>query len=203
MLLEEAVCYDYCILLAKLCSPLPCFILYSKAKVACYSRCFLTSYFCISHVCGPPKSDGSWWRGLTECGPLENGMAKHLQYSFLENPINSMKKQKDRTLKDELPRSVGAQYPTGDQWRNNFRKNEGMEPKQKQHPLVDGTGDRSKIWCCKERYCIGTWNVTSMKQGTLEMVKQEMARVNICLLGVSKLRWTGMDEFNSDDHYIY
>ena len=72
-------------------------------------------------------------------------MAKYLQYSFLENPINSMKKQKDRTLKDELPRSVGAQYPTGDQWRNNSRKNEGMEPKQKQHPVVDGTGDRSKI----------------------------------------------------------
>ena len=72
-------------------------------------------------------------------------MAKYLQYSFLENPINSMKKQKDRTLKDELPRSVGAQYTTGDQWRNNSRKNEGMEPKQKQHPVVDGTGDRSKI----------------------------------------------------------
>ena len=130
-------------------------------------------------------------------------MAKYLQYSFLENPINSMKKQKDRTLKDELPRSVGAQYPTGDQWRNNSRKNEGMEPKQKQHPVVDETGDRSKIWCCKKRYCIGTWNVKSMKQGTLEMVKQEMARVNICLLGVSKLRWTRMDEFNSDDHCIY
>ena len=76
-----------------------------------------------------------------------------------------MKRQKDRTLKDELPRSVGAQYATGDQWRNNFRKNEVMEPKQKQHPVVDGTGDRSKVRCCKEQYCVGTWNVRSMNQG--------------------------------------
>ena len=70
---------------------------------------------------------------------------KPLQYSYLEKPMNSMKRQKDRTLKDELPRSVGAQYATGDQWRNNSRKNEGMQPKQKQHPVVDVTGDRSKI----------------------------------------------------------
>ena len=123
--------------------------------------------------------------------------------SFLENPMNSMKRQKDRTLKDELPRSVGAQYATGDQWRNNSRKNEGMEPKQKQYPFVDGTGDRSKIWCCKEQYCIGTWNVKSMNQDKLEVVKQEMTRVNIDILGISELRWTGMGEFNSDDHYIY
>ena len=73
------------------------------------------------------------------------GNGKPLQYSCLENPINSMKKQKDRTLKEELPRLVGAQNATGDQWRNNSRKNEGMEPKQKQHPVVDGTGDRSKV----------------------------------------------------------
>ena len=79
-------------------------------------------------------------------------------------------RQKDRTLKDEFPRSVGAQYATGDQWRNNSRKNEGMEPKQKQHPVVDVTGDRSKVWCCKEQYCLGTWNVRSMNQGKLEMV---------------------------------
>ena len=82
------------------------------------------------------------------------GNGKPLQYSCLENPMNSMKRQKDRTLKDELPRSVGAQYTTGDQWRNNSRKNEGMEPKKKQHPIVDGTGDRSKIRCYKEQYCI-------------------------------------------------
>ena len=114
-----------------------------------------------------------------------------------------MKKQKDMTLRDELPRSVGAQYATGDQWRNNSRKNEEMEPKQKQHPVVDVTGDRRKVQCCKEQYCIGTWNVRSLNQGKLEVVKQEMARVNVNILGISKLKWTGMGEFNSDDHYIY
>ena len=117
--------------------------------------------------------------------------------------MNRMKRQKDRTLKDELPRPVDAQYATGDQWKNNSRKNEETEQKQKQHPVVDMTGDGSKLWCCKEQYCIGTWNVRSMNQGKLEVVKQEMARVNIDILGISKLRWTGMCEFNSDDHYIY
>ena len=86
--------------------------------------------------------------------------------------MNSMKRQKHRTLKDELPRSAGAQYATGDQWRNNSRKNEEMEPKQKQHPVVDGTGDGSKVRCCKEKYCIGTWNVRSMNQGKLEVPSQ-------------------------------
>ena len=84
--------------------------------------------------------------------------------------MNHMKKQKDRTLKHEILRSVGAQYAPGDKWRNNFRKNEDIEPKQK-HPVVDGTGDRSKVRCCKEQYCIGTWNVRSMNQGKLEVVK--------------------------------
>ena len=78
-----------------------------------------------------------------------------------------------------------------------------MEPKQNQHLVVDGTGDRSKVQCCKEQYCIGTWNVRSMNQGKLEVVKQEMTRVNIDILGISELKWTGMGEFNSDDHYIY
>ena len=131
------------------------------------------------------------------------GNGKPLQYSCLENPVNSMKRQNDRILKEELPRSVGAQYATGDQRRNNSRMNEGMEPKQKQYPIVDGTGDRSKVRSCKEQYCIGTWNVTSMNQGKLEVVKQEMARVNIDILGISKLKRTGVGEFNSDDHYIY
>ena len=117
--------------------------------------------------------------------------------------MNSMKRQKDRTLKDEFLRSVGAQYATGDQWRNYSRKNEGMEPKQKQHPDVDVTADRSKVWYYKEQYCIGTWNVRSMNQGKLEVVKQEMARMNVNILGISELKWTGMDEFNSDDYYIY
>ena len=78
-----------------------------------------------------------------------------------------------------------------------------MELKQKQYPAVDVTGERSKIRCCKEKYCIGTWNVRSTNQGKLEVVKQEMTRVNGYIRGVSKLKWTGMGEFNSDDHYIY
>ena len=102
-----------------------------------------------------------------------------------------MKRQKKRTLKDELPRLVGAQYATGDQWRNNSRKNEGMEPKQKQYPVVDATDDRSKVQYCKEQYCIGTWNVRSMNQGKLEVVKQEMARVSVDILGISKMDWNG------------
>ena len=117
--------------------------------------------------------------------------------------MNSMKRQKSMTLKDELPRSVGAQHTTGEEWRNNSRKNEEMDPKQKQHLVVDVTGDGSKVRCCKEQYCIGTWNVRPMNQGKLEMVQQEMARVNINILGISELKWTGMGEFNSDDHYIY
>ena len=102
-----------------------------------------------------------------------------------------MKRQKDRILKDELLRSVGAQYYIEDQWRNNSRKNEGMESKQKHHPVVDGTGDRSKVQHCKEQYCIGTWNVRSMNQGKLEVVKQEMAKVNVDILEVSELKLMG------------
>ena len=129
--------------------------------------------------------------------------AKPCHHSCLENPMNSMKREKDRTLKDELPWSVGAQYATGDQWRNNSRKNEETGPRQQQHPVLDVTGNGSKIQCCKEQYYIGTWNVRSMNQGKLEVVKQEMTRVNIDIIGISELRWTGMGEFNSDDHHIY
>ena len=144
--------------------------------------------------------DGSWRRVLTKRGPLEKG----LQYPWLENPMNSMKRQKDRKLKDELLRSVGAQYATRDQWKNNSRKNEETEPKQKQHPVVDETGDGSEVQCCKEQYCIGTWNVRSVHQGKLEVLKEEMARMNTGILGIiSKLNWPGMGEFNSDDHFIY
>ena len=109
--------------------------------------------------------------------------------------MNSMKRQNDRILKEVLPRSLGAQYATGDQWRSNSRKNVGMESKQKLYPAVDVTGDRSKVQCCKEQYCIETWNVRSLNQGKLEVVKQEIARVNIDILGISKLNWTGMGEF--------
>ena len=102
--------------------------------------------------------------------------------------MKSMKRQKDRTLKYELTRSVGAQYATGDQWRNNSRKNEGMEPKQEQYPVVEVTGDRGKVLCCKEQYCIGTWTVRSMNRGKLEVIKQEMARVNNDILEISELK---------------
>ena len=131
------------------------------------------------------SSDKTWSTGV------ENG--KPLQYSCLENRTNRMKRQKDRTLTDELPRLVGAQYATGEEWRNNSRKNEETGSKQKQWPVVDVTGDGSKVRCCKEQYCTGTWNVRSMSQGKLEVVKQKIARV-------SELKWTRMGEFNSDDH---
>ena len=91
------------------------------------------------------------------------------------------------TLKDELPGSVGAQYATREEQRNNSRKIEEMEPKQKQHPVVDVTRVGSKVRCCKEQYCIGTWNVRSMNQGRLKVDKQEMARVNVNVLGISEL----------------
>ena len=141
------------------------------------------------------RSDRMWSTG--------EGNGKPLQYSCLENPVNSMRRQNDRILKEELPKSIGTQYTTGDQWRNNFRKNEGMEPKQKQYPVMDVTGDRSKVQCCKEQYCIGNWTVRSMNQGELEVVKHVMARVNAGIIGISKLKWTGIGEFNSSDHYIY
>ena len=129
------------------------------------------------------------------------GNGKPLQYSCLENPMNSRKRQNDRMPKEELPRSVGAQYATGDQRRNNSRKNEGMEPKQKHYPVVDVTGDRSKIRCCKEQYSIGTWNVRSMNQGKLKVVKRDGKGEHWHSRNQStKMDWEG--EFNSDDHHI-
>jgi len=94
-------------------------------------------------------------------------------------------------------------YATGEEQRNNSRKNEETEPKRKQHLVVDVTDDGSKVRCCKEQCCIGTWNGRSTNQGKLEVIKQEMARVNIGILGISELKWSGMGEFNSDDHCIY
>ena len=137
------------------------------------------------------SSDKMWSTG--------EGNSKPLQYSCLENLMSSMIRQKDRTLKDELPRLVRAQYATGDQWRNNFRKNEEKQPKQKQRPLVDVTGDGSNVQCCKEQYCMGPQNVKYTNKGKLEVVKQEMAIVNTDILRISKLKWTGMGEFNSDN----
>ena len=101
--------------------------------------------------------------------------------------MNSMKRQKDRTLKNELPRFVGAHYATGEEWRNSSRKNEKIEPKLTQHPVVDVTGDGSKVRFCKEQYCIGTWNIRPMNQGKLDVVKEEMARMNINILGIIEL----------------
>ena len=91
---------------------------------------------------------------------------------------------------------------TGEEYRNNSRTNEDTA-KAKTTPSCNGTGDGSRVQCCKEQYCIGTWNVRSMNQGKLKVVKQEMARMNIDILGISELKWTGMAEFSSDDHYIY
>ena len=129
-------------------------------------------------------SDKTWSTG--------EGNGKPLQDSCLENPMNTMKRQKDMTLKDELPRPVGAQYATVEEWRNKSRKNEEMEPNQKQHLAVDVTGNGSQVQGCKEQYCIGTWNIRSMNQGKLVVVKQEKARVNIDILGISELKWTGL-----------
>ena len=126
------------------------------------------------------SSDRMWSTG--------EGNGKTFQYSCLENPMNSMKRQKDKTLKDELPRSAGAQYATGDQWRNNSRKKEDMERKEKQHPVVDVTGDGSNVLCCEKQYYIGTWDVMPMNQGKFEVVKQEMVRVNVDALGISELK---------------
>ena len=116
------------------------------------------------------RADRMWSTG--------EGNGKPLQYSCLENPKNSIKRQNDRILKEELSRLVSDQYATGDKWRNNFRKNEGMEPKQKQYPAVDVTGDRNKVRCCKEQYSIRTWNVRCMNQGKISSV-QSLSRVRL------------------------
>ena len=117
-------------------------------------------------------------------------------------PHEQFKRQKDMTLKDEFPRSVGVPYEleksgeiTQEEWTDGT--------KQKQCPLVDVTGDGNKVRCCKECYCTGTWNVRFMNQGKLKVVKQEMARVNINILEGSELKWTGMGEFNPNDHYVF
>ena len=142
----SSLCYHCCCLRV---IPLPLFLIE-------------TYYSCL----GFRRVGGAFWQ--TWSTGEWNG--KPLQYSHVENLINSMKRQKDRTLKGELLRSVGAQYATGNQWRNNSRKNKEMDPKQKQHLVVDVSGDGSKVWCCKEQYWIGNWN-GSMNQGKLELVK--------------------------------
>ena len=110
--------------------------------------------------------------------------------------MNSMIRQKDMTLKDELPRSVGSRYVNGEEWRNSSRKTEEAEPKRKQCPVVDVTGEGIKFQCCEEQYCIGPWNVRPKNQRKLEVVKQEVGRVSIDILQISEIKWTGMGEFN-------
>ena len=139
------------------------------------------------------NSDKMWSTG--------EGKSKPLQHSCLENPMSSMKSQKVMTLKDKASRSQGVQYAIGEEGKS--RGNEQAEPKPKQWPVVDVSGGEIKLQCCKEQYCIGIWNIRSMKQGKLEVLKQEMGRVNINILEISELKQTGMDEFNSDGHYIY
>ena len=117
--------------------------------------------------------------------------------------MNGMKRQKYMTLEDEPARLVGVQYVARGEWRNSSIRNEEAGLKQKYCSVVYGSRADSKVQIGKEQYCIKTWSVKSVNQGKLEVVKQEMARMNIDILGISKLEWTGMGEFNSDDHYIY
>ena len=114
--------------------------------------------------------------------------------------MNSMKRQENDT---ERRTPQLGRCTSGVERINSYRNNEEAEPKQKWCPVVVVYGGKSKVWCCKEQYCIGTWNVKSVNQGKLKLVKQEMARVNIDILGISELKWMGMSKFNSDDHYIY
>ena len=148
------------------------------------------------------SSDKRWSSGVGNGNPC--------QYSCLENPMHSMKRQEDRTPEDKTPhpnpRWEGVQYATGEEQRaimNNTKKNEMAGPKQKWHYVVDVSGGKSQVLCCKEQYCTGTWNVRSMNQGKLHVAKQEMARLKTDILGISELKWMGMGKFNSDDHYIY
>ena len=152
----------------------------------------LTQWNYEPHHVGTPKTDGSWWRALTKHSPLEKGMANHFSILALRTPWTVWKGEKMWHWK--------MNSPGGEEQRNTSRKNEDTEPKQKQRQVVDVTGNGSKVQCRKEWYSIWTWNVRSMNQGKLKVVKQEMARVNTNILGISELKWTRMGEFNSDDH---
>ena len=148
--------------------------------------------------------DGSWWRVLTKCGPLEKGMANHFSILALRTPWTVWKGEKIGHWKMNSPgQLVPSRLLEISGEITPERMTRWSQSKKKKHPVVYVTGDGSEVWCCKEQYCIGSWNVRSMHQGKLEVVKQEMARVNINILGISKLKWTGMGEFNSDDQYIY
>ena len=141
-------------------------------------------------ILGINKLKWTEWVNLTQVTIISTTVGKNLleemSSHYSHHCVKTMKRQKNRTLKSELPRSIGTQYATGDQWRNNYRKNEDTEPKQNQHQVAGVTGDRSKVQCPKEQYYTGTWNVRSMNQGKLDVVKQEMARVNVDILGISE-----------------
>ena len=151
------------------------------------------------------NSDRMWSTG--------GGNGKPLQYSCYKNPVNCMKRQRDMTLEDEpppcpAPRSKGIQFATGEKQRaitNSFRRNEAAGTTQKWCSVVDMSGGESQVWCCKEQYCTGTWNVRSMNQSKLDMVRHETAIVNTDIFVISELliKWMGMGKFNSDDYYIY
>ena len=148
--------------------------------------------------------DGSWWRVLTKCKLLEEEMATHSSMLAVRTPWTAWK-SKTMTPEDKPPRWESVQNATGEEWKsitNSSRNNEEPGTKQKPCSVVDESGGESKVQRCKEQYCLGNWNVRPVNQGKLDVVKQEMAKQNTDISGISKLKWTGMGEFNSDDHSI-
>ena len=203
-LLFSRVCSDSCPL------NLWCYlsISFSNAPLSfCFQSFPVSTLLYRSQPCGQGACITQWsYENKTWSTGWGNGNA--LQYSCLENSMNSMKRQKD-TITGRWPpqkRPKGVQYATGEEWRtitNSSRNNEADGPKQKQCSFTDVSGGESKVQCCKEQYCTGTWNVRSVNQDKSALVKEEMTRVNINILGISELKWMGKGEFNSDDHYIY
>ena len=152
----------------------------------------------------PPKTDRSQWRVLTKCGPLAEEVA-NFSSIIASRTLWTVKKNDKKIWYQKMSpsRYRGVQHATEEEQRaitNSSRKKEVARPKWKWHSIVDVSSGESKVQWCKEQYCKGNWNVRSMK---LDMVKQEMARVNLDILRISELKWMGMGEFNSDDHYIY
>ena len=144
------------------------------------------------------SSDKAWSTG--------EGNGNPLQYPCQENPMDSIKRLKEMMPEDEPLRSEGVRYATGEEQRaipSSSRKSEAAGPKPKGRSVVEVSGSERKVRCYKDQYCLGTWTVRSMNQGKLDVVTHEMARLNIDILGISELKWTGMGEFNSGDHYIY
>ena len=146
---------------------------------------------------GSPKTGRSWWRDLIECHPLEKGMTNHFSILALKTPLTVWKGKKIWHQKMSLPRLIDVLYVTGEELRKSSRKNEEAGSQWKGGPVVDVPGGESEVQCCKEQYCIWNWNGGSMNQGKLEVVKQEMGKVNINILGIRELKWMGVGKFNS------